>query len=125
MTRSPQGHTRRRAPRLATRLSGRLKGRVARPVTVVDLSVTGCLVQCGALLDHGAILDLDLDVAGEPLLAKVRVAEAYVDGAAAAPSAGFLAGLEFLGLPPRGAERLRRYLDEERRRRQHADAPAR
>ena len=125
MTRSPQGHTRRRAPRLATRLSGRLKGRVARPVTVVDLSVTGCLVQCGALLDHGTILDLDLDVAGEPLLAKVRVAEAYVDGAAPGPSAGYLAGLEFLGLPPRGAQRLRRYLDEERRRRQNADAPAR
>ena len=123
MTRSPQGQKRRRAPRLATHLPGRLMGRVARPVTVVDLSVTGCLVQCGALLDQGAILDLDLDVAGEPLASKVRVAESYVDGAAAA--AGYLAGLEFLGLPPHGAARLRRYLDEERRRRQHADAPAR
>jgi hypothetical protein len=125
MTRSPQGHKRRRAPRLATRIPGRIKGRVPRPVTVVDLSVTGCLVQCGALLDNGAILDLDLDVAGEPLAAKVRVAESYVDGAAPEPAAGYLAGLEFLGLPPRGAERLRRYLDEERRRRRHADAPAR
>ena len=125
MTRSPQVRQRRRAPRLATRLPGRLTGRVARPVTVTDLSATGCLVQCGALLDHGAILDLELDVAGEPLLAKVRVAESYVDGAAPDPAAGYLAGLEFLGLPPRGAERLRRYLDEERRRRRHADAPTR
>jgi PilZ domain-containing protein len=118
---------RRRAPRLATRLPGRLTGRVARPVTVVDLSATGCLARCGALLDHGAILDLDLQLegAGEPLLAKVRVAESYVDGAAPDPAAGYLAGLEFLGLPPRGAERLRRYLDEERRRRRHADAPTR
>ena len=114
---------RRRAPRLATRLPGRLNGRVPRPVTVVDLSVTGCLVQCGSLLDHGAILDLDLDVAGEPLFARVRVAEAYVDGAA--PAAGYLAGLEFLGLPPRGAERLRRFLDDERRRRRNADAQPR
>ena len=125
MTRSPQGQKRRRAPRLATHLPGRLTGRVARPVTVIDLSVTGCLVQCGALLDQGAILDLDLDVGGEPLASKVRVAESYVDGAAAEPAAGYLAGLEFLGLPPQCAARLRRYLDEERRRRQHADAPAR
>jgi hypothetical protein len=113
---------------VATQLAGRLAGRVAHPVTVVDLSLTGCLVQCGRLLDHGAILDLDLDVAGQPLNARVRVAEAYVDGTAAAPvqaAAGYLAGLEFMGLPPRETDRLRRFLDEERRRRPRADAPAR
>ena len=32
------------------RLAGRLAGRVAHPVIVMDLSLTGCLVQCGALL---------------------------------------------------------------------------
>ena len=109
-----------------TRLPGRLAGRVAAPVTVVDLSMTGCLVECASLLDHGAILDLAVDVPGDSVSAKVRVAESYMDGATAdAAAAGYLAGLEFLGLPPRGAERLRRYLDEERRRRQRADAPAR
>ena len=126
MTRSPQVRQRRRAPRLATRLAGSLAGRVAHPVTVLDLSLTGCLVQCGRLLDHGAILALDVDVEGQPLCARVRVAESYVDGSVPAePSGGFLAGLEFLGLPPRESDRLRRFLDEERRRRQRADAPPR
>jgi hypothetical protein len=126
MTRSPQVRQRRRAPRLATRLPGRLSGRVAHPVTVIDLSLTGCLVQCGTLLDHGAIFDLGVDVGGEPVTVKARVAESYVDGSAAPePAARYLAGLEFLGLPPRGAHCLRRFLDEERRRRQRADAPAR
>jgi hypothetical protein len=126
MTRSPQVRQRRRAPRLATRLAGSLAGRVAHPVTVLDLSLTGCLVECGCLLDHGAILDLDVDVAGQPLNARVRVAESYVDGLATPqPAAGFLAGLEFLGLPPLEADRLRRFLFDERRRRQRADAPPR
>lgn len=106
------------------RLAGRLAGRVAHPVTVLDLSLTGCLVQCGALLDHGAILDLALDIGGSPLDAKVKVAESYVDGAAPENTPQYLAGLEFLGLPPLAADRLRRLLDEERRRRQRADAPA-
>ena len=106
------------------RLPGRLDGRVAHPVVVVDLSLTGCLVQCGALLDHDAILDLAMDIGGAPLDAKVKVAESYVNGAAPEAAPRFLAGLEFLGLPPQAAERLRRFLDEERRRRQRADAPA-
>jgi hypothetical protein len=105
------------------RLAGRLAGRVAHPITVLDLSQTGCLVQCDALLDHGAILDLAMDVGGAPLAAKVKVAESYVDGAAAAGAPQYLAGLEFLGLAPKAADRLRRLLDEERRRRQSADAP--
>ena len=120
----PQARQRRRAPRLPMRLAGRLTGRVAHPVTVVDLSLTGCLVQCGALLDHGAILDLAMEIGGKPLDAKVKVAESYVDGAAPEAEPRYLAGLEFLGLPPQAADRLRRFLDEERRRRQRADAPA-
>jgi hypothetical protein len=106
------------------RLAGRLLGRVAHPVTVVDLSATGCLVQCGTLLDPGAILDLAVEMGGPDLRARVKVAESYVDGTARAAEPGYLAGLEFLGLVPDAADRLRRFLDEERRRRQRADAPA-
>jgi hypothetical protein len=109
------------------RLPGRLAGRVTHPVTVVDLSVTGCLVQCGVLLVSGAILDMDVDIDGAAASwrAKVKVAESYMDGSAAPAAPRYLAGLEFLALTPQAADRLRRLLDEERRRRQSADAPAR
>ena len=124
ITRSPQARQRRRAPRLAMRLAGRLAARAAHPVTLVDVSLTGCLVQCPALLDHGAILDLAIDIGGPPLEVKVKVVEACVDGASPESAPRYLAGMEFLGLTPRATERLRRFLDEERRRRQRADAPA-
>ena len=106
------------------RLAGRLRGRVAHPVTVVDLSATGCLVECGTLLDPGAILDLAIEIGDPALDARVKVAESYVDGTAPEDAPRYLAGLEFLGLMPHAADRLRRFLDEERRRRQRADAPA-
>ena len=86
--------------------------------------MTGCLVQCGALLVQGAFLDLVFDVAGAPLDAKVKVAESYLDGSAAEKAPRYLAGLEFLALTPRAAERLRTLLADERRRRPSADAPS-
>jgi hypothetical protein len=115
---------RRRAPRLPVRLAGRLVGRVPRDVTVVDLSMTGCLVHCDALLVHGAILDLAIDTAGDGIAAKVRVAESCLDGSAAETAPRYLAGLEFIALTPSAADRLRRLLADERSRRPRADAPA-
>jgi hypothetical protein len=85
---------------------------------VIDLSAGGCLVRSDAPLDQGAILDLSMQLEGRSLEAKVKVAEAFVDGdtlAAGAPR--FLAGLEFLGLPGGEQARLRRFLEAERRRR--------
>jgi hypothetical protein len=116
----------RRAPRLPIERQGRLSGRASHVVTVLDLSATGCLVRCDSLLDTGAILDLQMDLeAGpsEPFAAKVRVADASLDGSGA-EGGHVLAGLEFLGLPAREDTRLRRFLEQERRRRR-ADAPAR
>ena len=117
---------RRRAPRVLIDAEGRLTGRLSHRIRTVDLSLTGCLVRCDTLLDHGAILDLELTIDPLPLVAKVRVAEAYVDGAAPAPSGagGYLAGLEFLGLAPQEATRLRTFLEGERRRRQGAHPAA-
>ena len=125
MTVSKQA-TRRRAPRLSVDRPGRLTGRLSQAVTVIDLSLTGCLVRCRTLLDSGAILDLEIALDDGPLTARVRVAESSVDGARAGTDGPrCLAGAEFLGLPPREATRLRRFLDEERRRRRSADAPSR
>ena len=115
--------SRRRAPRLSVERAGRLKGRLPHAITVIDLSHTGCLVRCGTLLKSGAILDFEMDLDDGPLSTKVRVADASVDGAASAEAGQ--AGLEFMGLPPREDARLRRFLDEERRRRRSADASPR
>lgn len=115
--------SKRKARRLSIHLEGRLVGRLARPVTLLDVSLTGCLVQCTALLDPGTILDLDLSLGGEPFLAKVRVVDSSLDGANLPEEAShFLAGLEFLSLPAREEARLRHFLEEERRRRQSAEA---
>lgn len=125
ITPSRAAGSRRRSPRLATSLAGRLAGRKTHPITVIDVSLTGCLVRCDALLEPGAILDLEVELPPEPLHAKVRVAESSLDGSAKEPGTEpYLAGLEFLGLAPRESDRLRRFLEEERRRRQHADAGA-
>lgn len=111
----------RRAPRLSIQLEGSVSGRSPRPVKVVDVSFTGCLVQCDARLDPGAILDLELQLGPEPLALKVRVANSFLDGTSPEASR-FLAGLEFISLPAREATRLRRFLEEERRRRGREDA---
>jgi hypothetical protein len=117
---------RRRAPRLSVERPGTLKGRLPHAITVIDLSLTGCLVRCGTLLDRGAILDFEMALEDGPLEAKVRVAEASVDGSRDGEAgASCLAGLAFLALPPLAGARLRRFLDEERRRRQGADASPR
>ena len=118
--------SRRRAPRLTVERPGRLKGRLPHAIVVIDVSLTGCLVRCGTLLKSGAILDFEMDLDDGPVSTKVRVAEASVDGVASADAGqAFLAGLEFLGLPPREDARLRRFLDEERKRRRSADASSR
>ena len=118
--------SRRRAPRLTVERPGRVKGRLSHAIVVIDLSLTGCLVRCATLLKSGAILDFEMDLDDGPLSTKVRVADASVDGAASADAGrACLAGLEFMGLPPREDARLRRFLDEERRRRRSADASPR
>lgn len=116
---------RRRVPRLPVERDGSISGRRARAVKVLDLSASGCLIRGDGLLDPGAILDLQVQLDGEPLRAKVRVTNSCLDGTA--PPDGpprFLAGLEFLGLSAREQAALWRFLDEERRRRRRADAPA-
>lgn len=109
----------RRAPRLPIRLPGTLKARVPRPVTVVDMSLTGFLMQCPTPLDPGSIHDLSLTLSKDPFSAKARVTECSLDGTAGGEeSPRYLVGLQFLGLPAREEAQLRRFLAEEKRRRQ-------
>ncbi len=107
---------RRRALRLSTRLEGVLTGRKPRPVTVVDLSATGCLVKCEGRPEPGSILDVEFRLGDGTFRAKARVADAFVDGASLPTTPpSHLAGLEFLGLPVQEETRLLRYLEQERR----------
>ena len=116
---------RRRTVRLPVERDGLLSGRHPRPVRLLDLSASGCLVRCDALLDTGAILDLELRLSAEPLNAKVRVTNACLDGTVPPDlPPRFLAGLEFLSLSAREQAALRRFLEDERRRRRSADAAA-
>jgi hypothetical protein len=86
-------------------------------VTVLDLSATGCLVQCAHCPDEGTILDLQMSLDDRSFRAKVRVAEVSQDGECLpGESPRYLAGLEFLGLPIREETQLLRFLDGERRR---------
>lgn len=119
------GVGRRRATRLPIRVPGSLAGRQSRPITLVDVSLTGCLVRCGALLDHGAIFDLRTELGGEPFVAKVRVTSASLDGVSPEGDAPCLAGLEFLSLPALEGARLRRFVERERQRRRGAGPDAR
>jgi hypothetical protein len=106
-------------------LEGSLTGRVVHPIRLADLSLTGCLVRCETLLEPGAILDLRLQLGGQPFTAKVRVIDSSLDGSAAAgPSPGAMAGLAFVSLAAQDQTRLRRFVEEERRRRRSADAPS-
>src|SRR5262245_11506851 len=105
----------RRAPRISIALSGSLLGREPEPVSVLDLSLTGCLVRCQSLLDRGSIRDLRLVLGDDSLTAKVRVREASRDGSAAEGETRFLTGLEFLTLPAQQAMLLRAFLERARR----------
>jgi c-di-GMP-binding flagellar brake protein YcgR len=100
-------------------MAGELSGRNRFEIEVLDLSATGCLVRCPVGLDRGLIMDLSLEIEGQPFAAKVRVAEASRDGEADQDGV-YLVGLEFLSVPPQGERQLRGFLQQERRRRQSA-----
>ena len=111
----------RRTPRLDIEIPAFLEARVRIPVTLVDLSLGGCLVRCDRSLGAGKVLDLRFELGGRPFEVKVKAAESSVDGTSLSePRPRYLAGLEFLTLPAEEELRLRSFLDAERRRRQRA-----
>jgi hypothetical protein len=109
--------TGRRSRRLAVDLTGRLVGRTTWDISVVDLSLGGCLLGCPAMLDNGAIVDVRLDVSGHDMLLKGRVISVSLDGTSLSDCQRFLVALEFLSVPACEGALLRRYLDEKLRRR--------
>jgi c-di-GMP-binding flagellar brake protein YcgR len=107
----------RRAFRVPVDLRGSVWHRAALRVAIQDLSLTGCLLQCPASLDAGTIVDVHVELGPDVFTTKARVVDASLDGAALPAAMQYLLGLEFLGLAARHEADLRRFLDEESRRR--------
>jgi c-di-GMP-binding flagellar brake protein YcgR len=100
--------SRRRARRVAVTLAGTLVGKPSRPVTVVDLSLTGCLLRTDAALHRGSIHDLEFPLRDAAIKTKARVTEMSKDGAAQA--AAYLIGVQFLEMNAKHEAALRAYL---------------
>ncbi len=99
-------------------IRGRLTGRSSWNVSIVDLSLSGCLVQCPAALDQDAIVDVELDTGTAKIVVKARVVYASLDGSALPVATRHLVGLQFLGLRAQEEADLRRFLGDELRRHQ-------
>jgi hypothetical protein len=106
----------RRSPRVPVGIQGVLVGRSSWDVSILDLSLNGCLVQCPEKLDRGAIVDVHVPVGHQKLEIKGRVVHASVDGAALPQARLYLVGVEFLALPAVEEQDLRRFLESELRR---------
>jgi hypothetical protein len=107
-------------------LAAALGGRWRRPVRVLDVSPSGCLLRSEAPLNVGAVVDLRIELPDGVLRVKARVAETSLDGTSLSdPAPRHLAGLEFLGLIGADERRLLAFLEAEAKRRPGAgQAPA-
>jgi hypothetical protein len=108
----------RRAPRVPVDLRGSVSHRGSWDVSVLDLSLGGCLLQTPGGFDSGTIVDVGVDVGARRLTAKARVVDVSLDGASLPSTMRYLVGLQFLGLPARDESELRHFLAEEVRRQQ-------
>jgi hypothetical protein len=105
----------RKTLRVSVQLAGRVIARADWKVGIVDLSLSGCLVQSPTTLDGGSIIDVHVEIPGRRLSLKGRVVHSSVDGASLG-SRRYLVGLEFMGLPAREEQDLMLYLESEGRR---------
>ena len=113
---TPGSSRRRRAERVPVAIEGRLEGRSAGTVTVVDLSLTGCLVRGTRALEPGAIFDLRVPLPAFEMVAKVRIADCSRDGTSPGDAPVWLSGIEFLTLSVEHRDHLRHFLEGARRR---------
>jgi c-di-GMP-binding flagellar brake protein YcgR len=110
-------HERRESPRID--ILGRLAGEVSvlAPVIVHDISATGVLVECGFPLILGSGHDLRLHLGDDAVVVKARVVRCHIADIGR-ELVRYVAGLEFVNLPPHVGVAIARYIEHLRRQRE-------
>jgi c-di-GMP-binding flagellar brake protein YcgR len=116
---------RRRTTRVRVQAEGQLVGRTQTSVSLLDLSLSGCLTRCTKAVEPGAIFDLRVPLPTFELRAKARVADCSRDGASPEEAPTWLAGIEFLAVSVEQLEQLRLFIAEARPRPPRADPSTR
>jgi hypothetical protein len=117
-------HDRRESARLD--ILGQLAGEVSvlAPILIRDISLTGVLVECGFPLILGSGHDLRLHLGDDSVVVKARVVRCHI-AEIGRELVRYVAGLEFVDLPPHVGAAITAYIEHLRRERESAsDGPA-
>jgi hypothetical protein len=102
---------------------GKLSGEVSvlAPILVHDTSPGGVLIECGFPLFVGSTHDLRLHLGNESVIVKARVAHCRIADLGH-ESVRYVAGLEFMNLPPHAGFAIATYIEQLRRQRESSPA---
>jgi hypothetical protein len=94
------------------------------PIIVHDFSQTGVLVECGFPLLLGSAQDLRIHLGDDSVVVKARVVRCHI-AEIGRDLVRYVAGLEFVNLPPHVGVAITAYIERLRRRREsEPDSPA-
>ena len=94
------------------------------PIIVHDFSQTGVLVECGFPLLLGSAQDLRIHLGDDSVVVKARVVRCHI-AEIGRDLVRYVAGLEFVNLPPHVGVAITAYIERLRRQRESApDGPA-
>ena len=112
-------HDKRESARLD--ILGKLAGEVSvlAPIIIRDISQTGALVECGFPLILGSGHDLRLHLGDDSVVVKARVVRCHIADIGR-ELVRYVAGLEFVNLPPHVGVAITAYIEHLRRQRESA-----
>ena len=112
----------REAPRLD--LLGGVPGEVSvlAPIGVLDISLTGVQAECAYPLLIGSAHEVRLHLGDQPVVVRVRVVRCHVADLGR-EVVRYVAGLEYIDLPPHAAAAIAEFIAEVRTLRAAADTP--
>jgi len=110
-------HDKRESPRID--ILGTLAGEVSvlAPILIRDVSQSGALVECGFPLILGSGHDLRLHLGDDAVVVKARVVRCHIADIGH-ELVRYVAGLEFVDLPPHVGVALAAYIEQRRRQRE-------